>query len=284
MKNLLITTDFNDLSLNACLKFCKFMFKDSDTNYSLLHVSEEVGFFGKLLGQQEIDQEVQELHFVELKKNIKKFYELDITPFIRKGRITGEINRFIKEENIDLLVVGTSNTGLNTIGANTHKLIRTSEIPLMTVAVNIEPKPIKNILLPLELNLSSRQKVPTAIKWAKEYGAKITIIIGSWDGIEIDQRRRLEYTASQTEEFIISKGVNCEVVKMPTLSQSKDFADETIKYINTPENGIDLCIVMGRDITTDFAADPRAQDVVRFSKVPVLCVPLKKSGMSIAFL
>ena len=67
MKNILITTDFNDLSLNACLKFCKFMFKDSDTNYSLLHVSEEVGFFGKLLGQQEIDQEVQELHFVELK-------------------------------------------------------------------------------------------------------------------------------------------------------------------------------------------------------------------------
>ena len=284
MKNVLITTDFNDLSLNACLKFCKFMFKDSDTNYSLLHVSEDMGFFGKLLGQQEVQEDVQKLHFAELKKNIKTLYGLEVTPYIRKGRITGEINRFIQANAIDLLVVGTSNTGLNTIGANTHKLIRTAEIPLMTVAVNIEPKPIKNILLPLELNLSSRQKVPNAIKWAKEYGAKITIIIGSWDGIETDQRKRLEYTASKTEDFILSKGVECHVVKMPTLAQSKDFANEVIKYMNEEDNGVDLCIVMGRDISTDFAADPRAQDVVRFAKVPVVCVPLKKSGMDVAFL
>ena len=270
MKNVLITTDFNDLSLNACLKFCKFMFKDSDTNYSLLHVSEDIGFFGKLLGQQEVQEDVQKLHFAELKKNIKTLYGLEVTPYIRKGRITGEINRFIQANAIDLLVVGTSNTGLNTIGANTHKLIRTAEIPLMTVAVNIEPKPIKNILLPLELNLSSRQKVPNAIKWAKEYGAKITIIIGSWDGIETDQRKRLEYTASKTEDFILSKGVECHVVKMPTLAQSKDFANEVIKYMNEEDNGVDLCIVMGRDISTDFAADPRAQDVVRFAKVPVV--------------
>ncbi len=284
MRNILITTDFNDLSLNACLKFCKFLFKDSDTNYSLLHVSEEVGFFGKLLGQQEVSEDVQRLHFSELQKNIKTLYGLDVTAYIRRGRITGEINNFIRENKIDLLVVGTSNTGLNTIGANTHKLIRTAEIPLMTVAVNIEPKPIRNILLPLELNLSSRQKVPTAIKLAKEYGARITILIGSWDGIESDQKLHLEYTASKAENFILSKGVECNVVKMPMLAQSKDFADESIKFMNNETNGVDMCIVMGRDITTDFAADPRAQDVVRYAKVPVICVPLKKSGMNAVFL
>ncbi|MBR1626317.1 MAG: universal stress protein [Bacteroidales bacterium] len=284
MRKILITTDFNDLSLNACLKFCKYMFKDSDTNYSLLHVSEEIGFFGKLLGQQEVQEDIQILHFAELKKNIKTLYGLDVTPYISKGRIADEINKFIQYNAIDLLVVGTSNTGLNTIGANTHKLIRTSEISLMTVAVNIEPKPIKNILLPLELNLSSRQKVPNAIKWAKEYGAKITILIGSWDGIETDQRRRLEYTASATENFILQKGVECKIVRMPTLAQSKDFADEVIRYMNDEKNDVDLCMVMGRDITTDFAADPRAQDVVRFAKVPVICIPLKKSGMNAAFL
>jgi hypothetical protein len=284
MKNVLITTDFNDLSLNACLKFCKFMFKDSDTNYSLLHVSEEIGFFGRLLGQQEVEEEVQRLHFTELKKNIKTLYGLDITPYIRKGHIADEINKFIKEQSIDLLVVGTSNTGLNTIGANTHKLIRTTEIPIMTIAVTADPKPIKNILLPIELNLSSRQKVPIAIQWAKNYNAQVTIIIGSWDGIEVEQRRRLEYTATATKEFIQSKGVRCEVVKMPTLTESKDFADEVIKYMNDEKNDVDLCIVMGRDITTDFAADPRAQDVVRFARVPVVCAPLKKKGVSVSFL
>ena len=160
MTKILITTDFNDLSLNACLKFCKAMFKDSETDYSLLHVREEIGFFGKLLGQQEVQEDYQTYHFQELQKNIKKLYDLNVTPYIRKGRITGEINRFVRENNIDLLVAGTSNTRLNTIGANTHKLIRKAEIPVMTINIDIEPHVIKNILLPLELNLSSRQKIP----------------------------------------------------------------------------------------------------------------------------
>ena len=284
MRNVLITTDFNDLSMNACLKFCKSMFKDSETKYFLLHVSEEVGFFGRLFGQQEKCPDYQQFHFAELQKHIKKLYDLEITSFIRKGRIAEQINKFAKEEDIDLMVAGTSNTNLHAIGANTHKLIRTSEVPLMTINIDIDPRPIQNILVPLELNLSSRQKVPYAIDWAKQYGAKITIIIGSWDGIESDQRQRLEYIASHTEDFILDKGVDCKVVKMKPLGQSKDFADETIKYMNDASNKVDLCMVMGRDITTDFAADPRAQDVVRFAKCPVICCPLKQQGMSTKFL
>ncbi|MBP3253412.1 MAG: universal stress protein [Bacteroidales bacterium] len=284
MTNILITTDFNDLSLNACLKFCKSMFKDSETKYFLLHVREDMGFFAKLLGGQEVHEDYQQFHFQELQKNIKTLYGLDVTTYIRKGRITGEINRFVKAENIDFMVTGTSNTRLHTIGANTHKLIRTAEIPMMTVNIDIEPREIKNILLPLELNLSSRQKIPYAIQWANNYNAKLTILIGSWDGIEVDQRRRLEYTASRAQDFILDKGVDCEVVKMPTLAQSKDFADEVIKYMNEESNQVDLCMVMGRDVSTDFAADPRAQDVIRYAKVPVICVPLKKTGMDTAFL
>lgn len=284
MKNILVTTDFNDLSLNACLKFCKSMFKDSDTNYSLLHVSEEIGFFGKLFGQQEVQPEYQQFHFQELEKNIKTLYGLDVTPHIRKGRITEEINKFAKENNIDLIVIGTSNTNLHAIGANTHKLIRTAEVPVMTINIDIDPKPIRNILLPIELDLSSRQKVPYAIRWAKEYDAKIIILIGSWDGIEVDQRRRLEFTASRVEDFILDKKVDCQIVKLEPLAASKDFADETIKYMNDEKNMIDLCMVMGRDVSTDFAADPRAQDVIRYARVPVVSCPLKRSGMNTSFL
>ncbi len=284
MKNVLITTDFNDLSMNACLKFCKALFKDDETKYYLLHVSEELGFFAKLLGQQAVELEYQQLHFNELQKNIKKLYDLDVTTCIRKGRIAEQINMFVKENDIDLLVAGTSNTNLYSIGANTHKLIRMAEIPLLTVRIDIEPRPIRNILVPLELNLSSRQKIPYAIDWARKYGAKITLIIGSWDGVESEQRQKLEYIANHTQDFILDKGVDCEVVKMKPLGLSKDFADETIKYLNNEANKVDLCMVMGRDITTDFAADPRAQDVVRFAKCPVICCPLRKTGMSAEFL
>lgn len=73
-------------------------------------------------------------------------------------------------------------------------------------------------------------------------------------------------------------------MKLEPLAASKDFADETIKYMNDEKNMIDLCMVMGRDVSTDFAADPRAQDVIRYARVPVVSCPLKRSGMNTSFL
>ena len=284
MKKVLITTDFNDLSLNACLRFCKYMFKDSTTEYYLLHVSEQVGFFARLLGQQEKAPEYQELQLEELKKNIKKLYDLDVKPYIRKGSVTEQINLFAKEIEIDLMVAGTSNTSVNVIGANTHRLIRTSDYPIMTVNIAIDPKPIKNIALPIELYLSSRQKVPYAIKWAKEFGAKVTLLIGTWEGQDTEDLTKIKVTGSGVQKFLLDKGVNCDIVNLKDLKTGKDYADEVIKYINNEENKVDLCMVMGRDESTDFAADPRAQDIVRFAKIPVVCIPLKHQGMKTEFL
>ena len=68
------------------------------------------------------------------------------------------------------------------------------------------------------------------------------------------------------------------------LETGKDFADETIKYMNNPENEVDIVMVMGRDESTEFNIDSRSQDVVRYARIPVLCVPLRKTGMNARFL
>lgn len=74
------------------------------------------------------------------------------------------------------------------------------------------------------------------------------------------------------------------MVILKDLKSGKNYADEVIKYINNEENKADICMVMGRDESTDFAADPRAQDVVRYAKIPVVCIPLKHGGMKTEFL
>ena len=284
MKKVLITTDFNDLSLNACLRFCKYMFKDSTTEYYLLHISEALGFFARLLGQQEKAPEYQALQLEELKKNIKKLYSLDVKPYIRKGSVSEQINAFAKEMNVELMVAGTSNTNVNVIGANTHRLIRTADIPIMTVNIAIEPKPIKNIVLPIELYISSRQKVPYAIKWAKDFGASITLLIGTWDNQDAEDYNKIKVIGSGVQKFILEKGIHCDIITLDNLKSGKDYADEVIRYINNEDNKVDLCMVMGRDESTDFAADPRAQDIVRFAKIPIVCIPLKRGGMNTEFL
>ena len=284
IKKVLVTTDFNDMSLNVCLKFCKSMFRDSTTEYTLLHVTEPVGFFGKLLGQQEPGTEYSQLRLNDLKSNIKALYDLNVKPIVKKGSVTEEVNKYVKANDISLIVAGTSNTNIHAIGANTHRLIRTAEVPLMTINIGIDPKPIRNIVLPIELYLSSRQKVPYAINWAKEFGASITILIGTWETQDEEQYKKIKLISNSTQKFILENGIYCDVVTLKNLETGKDYADEVIKYINEPDNKADLCMVMGRDDSTDFAADPRAQDVVRYANVPVVCLPLKKSGMNTAIM
>lgn len=282
-EKILVITDFNDFSLNVCLKFSKYLFHDN-SKVELLHVIEESGFISKLFSSRDEDLEnCVKARLPLVGKNINEIYGIDIKTNLRKGRITKEINEFCQENEIDLVIMATANVSDKSIGANTHRLIRTATVPLLVLSVDLDPRPVKNILIPIELYLSSRQKVADAVAWAKHFGAKITIISGVWDSDE-ETKFKVKQISNNTKEFIETKGIECKLVMLDRLETGKDFADETIKYMNNPENEVDIVMVMGRDESTEFNIDSRSQDVVRYAKIPVLCVPLRKTGMNARFL
>lgn len=282
-EKILVITDFNDFSLNVCLKFSKYLFNDN-SEVELLHVIEESGFISKLFSSRDEDLEnCVKARLPLVGKNISEIYGVDIKTNLRKGRITKEINDFCQENAIDLVIMATANVSDKSIGANTHRLIRTATVPLLVLSVDLDPRPIRNILIPIELYLSSRQKVADAVAWAKHFGARITIISGVWDS-DKETKFKVKQISNNTKEFIESKGIECELVMLDGLETGKDFADETIKYMNNPENEVDIVMVMGRDESTEFNIDSRSQDVVRYARIPVLCVPLRKTGMNARFL
>lgn len=282
-EKILVITDFNDFSLNVCLKFSKYLFNDN-SEVELLHVIEESGFISKLFSSRDEDLEnCVKARLPLVGKNISEIYGVDIKTNLRKGRITKEINDFCQENAIDLVIMATANVSDKSIGANTHRLIRTATVPLLVLSVDLDPRPIKNILIPIELYLSSRQKVADAVAWAKHFGARITIISGVWDS-DKETKFKVKQISNNTKEFIESKGIECELVMLDGLETGKDFAEETVEYMNNPKNEVDIVMVMGRDESTEFSIDSRSQDVVRYAKIPVLCVPLRKTGMNARFL
>ncbi|HIW88094.1 MAG TPA: universal stress protein [Candidatus Onthomorpha intestinigallinarum] len=282
-EKILVITDFNDFSLNVCLKFSKYLFNDN-SEVELLHVIEESGFISKLFSSRDEDLEnCVKARLPLVGKNISEIYGVDIKTNLRKGRITKEINDFCQENAIDLVIMATANVSDKSIGANTHRLIRTATVPLLVLSVDLDPRPIRNILIPIELYLSSRQKVADAVAWAKHFGARITIISGVWDS-DKETKFKVKQISNNTKEFIESKGIECELVMLDGLETGKDFAEETVEYMNNPKNEVDIVMVMGRDESTEFSIDSRSQDVVRYAKIPVLCVPLRKTGMNARFL
>ena len=82
-------------------------------------------------------------------------------------------------------------------------MLRLTNVPILALKQDYQEKEIKNILIPLELYLSSRQKVADAIAWAKHYNAKITLYSGIWDKEKENYRKYLSLKINFMFIFII---------------------------------------------------------------------------------
>ncbi|MBR5253823.1 MAG: universal stress protein [Bacteroidales bacterium] len=282
--NILIVTDFNETSLNLCLRSYKHLFS-KNSSLHLLNVVEDNGFFSRLFASYNNTlEDCVKSKFPLIKESIKNSFGIDIIPHVKKGNISKEIVNFCKEENIDLIILLVSNEeSTEVIGANTHKLLRLTHIPILALKQSYQEKEIKNILIPLELYLSSRQKVADAIAWAKHFNAKITICSGIWDK-EKEIIFRVNKIGENVKEFIKSKDIDCDWVIFENLHSSKDFTEKIINYANSSNTNIDIVMVMNKDESEEFRIDDRGREIIRLSRTPVLCIPLKKTGMSANFL
>ena len=63
-----------------------------------------------------------------------------------------------------------------------------------------------------------------------------------------------------------------------------DFTKKIINYANSPNTNVDIVMVMNKDESEEFRIDDRGREIIRLSRTPVLCIPLKKIGMSANFL
>jgi nucleotide-binding universal stress UspA family protein len=282
--NILIVTDFNETSLNLCLRSYKHLFS-KNSSLHLLNVVEENGFFSRLFASYNNTlEDCVKSKFPLIKESIKNSFGVEVIPHVKKGNISKEIVNFCQEENIDLIILLVSNEETTEVlGANTHKLLRLTHIPILALKQSYQEKEIKNILIPLELYLSSRQKVADAIAWAKHFNAKITICSGIWDK-EKEIIFRVNKIGENVKEFIKSKGVDCDWVIFENLHSSKDFTKKIINYANSPNTNVDIVMVMNKDESEEFRIDDRGREIIRLSQTPVLCIPLKKIGMSANFL
>ena len=65
---------------------------------------------------------------------------------------------------------------------------------------------------------------------------------------------------------------------------AKILQKKIINYANSPNTNVDIVMVMNKDESEEFRIDDRGREIIRLSRTPVLCIPLKKIGMSANFL
>lgn len=156
-------------------------------------------------------------------------------------------------------------------GTNITKFIKKAPCPIITIRSADNRNDCKNILMPIDLSIESREKVATVVQLAKYYNANVRIVSVFSPNDESYENKLLPYI-NQVKRFIKDKGVNCTNKSIP----ASNVADAIIKYAN--DNECDLIVQMSKKDTSlgEMFGPPVSLKIVEMSNIPVLSVPPAK--------
>ena len=152
MKKIIVPVDFSIYSESA-LQTAAFLAKQNNAEVIVVHMLE---LSNALINQS--DNSSQQETFFYLKLAEKKFNEflqkdylsgVKVTPIIKHFKIFGELDVLAREEDVDLIVMGSKGvSGLKEmfIGSNTEKVIRYAHIPVLVIKEKPITKKIEKVV------------------------------------------------------------------------------------------------------------------------------------------
>jgi nucleotide-binding universal stress UspA family protein len=211
----------------------------------------------------------------ELKKIAAKIEETDAIGVefeVKVGNVSDEICEMAEKEKFDLIIMGTHGTsGVKEFfaGSNAYKVVNQAECPVLTIQKKPSQQRLKNIILPIRLEISSRQKVDYSIEIARLFDATL-FITGYTDDKNESQQFKIKQYVEQVEKYLTKLNVKHK----STFIFADNFTKEILDYAE--KNNADLIVVMKKH---DFSLNQLVKGVyseqfVNHSSIPILSIPV----------
>jgi nucleotide-binding universal stress UspA family protein len=272
---ILIPVDFSNTSLLA-IRHGAYMGQHTKAGVYLLHVvnahyvSQNMFLPSVTLDQSLIEKKAAE-RLSELAKEITAEYGVTIQIIIKVGAPSTEVTKVAKEIGASIIVMGThgySPLEELVIGSTALKVITKSHCPTMAMRNEAAHSGYKNIVLPIDNTVNSRQKVHFAIEFARKFGATVHAIglLGTDEG---QDKPAMELILHQIQVLAKEKNAKLET---EILSNVSNRANATVKYVE--KNNGDLLIIMtDQDAElSGFFLGPYSQQVIHLARVPVIAI------------
>jgi len=183
LNNVLFATDFSPCS-NAALPYAVSISRQYGAKLCAAHVVSSVAYVAvspeawPTFAQQE-QQRIQEVEDLE-----KKLQGIPHSVLTRAGNVWEVLARLVRENEIDLLVVGThGRTGLQKLlmGSVAEEIFRKAYCPVLTVGPKVRFKTeaipeFKKILFATDFSKDSLVALPYAISFAEEHDAQLSLL------------------------------------------------------------------------------------------------------------
>jgi nucleotide-binding universal stress UspA family protein len=183
-RNILFATDFSPAAMRA-IPIAKAIARNYDSNIVALHVRGPVvnpmtppAVWPMVL---EAEKQKDELRRGEL---LSYFAGIPAAARIEEGDILSHLAEAIKNDNVDLVVVGThGRTGFGKLilGSVAEEILRTVHCPVLTVGPNSSPAwatgtTIREVLFATDFSPESREAAAYAVSLAQEFQARLVLL------------------------------------------------------------------------------------------------------------
>ncbi len=286
--SLLIPLDFNEQSMIA-LEQSYNMAKLLGYEIVLLYVLEESDLFSGFLSTEQNQDVIVRINqrLEETAAEVSRKSGVKVTPILSRGKVASTILKTARDYNARFILMGTNDSSerlrldRNQIGANTSRVIRQAEIPVISVNGKHHHSGCRSILLPLDLTKETRQKVTYAIEMAKLFGANIKAVSVLWDKNDRDIIQQLELQMNQVRKFISEVNIPCTTEIIEINGSSADLGPTILDYARR-QGDVDLIIIMTQQENrlTEFFIGSAAQQIIRQSEIPVMSIIPKDLGFS----
>ena len=271
---ILIPIGFSDQSMIALGQAFN-LAKIKKSEIILLSVIEEPNMIESLFlddRTHELQQKVND-KLVEIGKEYAKKYDIHVETMVAKGRVYEKIIDVAEMVNADLIVMGTNGTPKGVIkkviGSNAERVVRLAHCPVITIKGKDHKNGCENIILPLDLEKQTKEKVTLAIEYARYWNATIRIVsVLLREKQEI--KDQLVRNLNQVEKFISDADLECSA-ELLEAKKGKGLASAILEYEKKFESDLILIMTRQEDIFYN-KLGTAAREIIYQSEIPVMSI------------
>lgn len=277
MKTILVPVDFSEYSEYA-LKAAALLSNKVDIEILPIHM---LGIESSSLSQSESVTDETTVFLYELaKKEFRKFLKKDylkdikVKPILKRFKDFTELNNVAKEENADLIIMGSHGTsGLKEFftGSNTEKVIRYSEIPVMVIKNEVNSFNFSNVVFATDLAVESINSYVRIKSIIDEFNGKLQLLYVNTPQSNFKTAQEMQEMAT---EFLMKSEGSIDKLKDVSFVDDKSVEQGIFNFSHTV--GADLIAVSthARKGISHLFAGSISEDVANHSSIPILTVQM----------
>ncbi|MCQ2296461.1 MAG: universal stress protein [Bacteroidales bacterium] len=267
MRSIIVGTDFSKGSIVA-LELAIDIANKMNCDVSLIWVKRE-----KMLMSEDQLNEMANVAQQKLVALCEKYRPRMLYGKIRweicSGKVAAVIARQATHENAPLIVIGTNGaSGFEKywMGSTAVRIVQEAPVPVITVREGFDfHKDLERIVVPLRVNLNSRQKVAPAAAIAKLFHSEVHIL-GLID--DPSQAAQLRTYINQTATLLKNDGIKFSA----TVKKYSNYSDAVLSYAESVKADLVVINTEQDRIIAQLFLGTNAQQIVHNAQLPVMCV------------